>query len=525
MMMTVLVVALLVVATVTDTIPVVEARFLRNSSSYFNIQIPHHLNRNHSLLHRPAMFGPHYNLEMQEGSLVLPVRIPSKKHLTLCDTLTDTDIKELKLQPPFILMVERGGSCTFVHKVRKAQQQLGAAAVVVADLHNEGHEHLPKTMADDGSGSDVGIPSMLVDKKIGNELLGLLEKNHTVVVEMAWHTPQYDYKVSLDFWHDPVSYHTIKFFQDWNVLEHVFKDDDNGHSMLNFGAHAMLLDGSDVGCVHDAVDKNKNESSCFGLCTNGGRYCHISRHGIPGHEIVHEILRRMCIQNHYKDEDGSGATFWSYLWHFYKYCMDIENPAYFASDECIADAYTHSGIKSDDIESCMKDSDAGADTDKENSWLAESLQKQKEAGIIKSPTVLVNHDRAFLWGGATAQNVLYALCESYVTGQKPHVCFACMHCGDPIACAQRTPMQCLATDGQEKENPHKGQGTDDDDDHNSGGGKKKGGHFFKWFFALVLIGGAAGGYVYYKKHMENQNDGMGGHSYSLQDAFLAESSG
>ena len=115
-----------------------------------------------------------------------------------------------------------------------------------------------------------------------------------------------------------------------------------------------------------------------------------------------------------------------------------------------------------------------------------------------------------------------ALCDSYISGQKPHVCYACMHCGDPMLCAQRTPMQCLATDGQEKENEHKGHDDHHDDHHDSGKKKKKGGHFFKVFFGFMLIGGAAAGYVYYKKHMENNgSDGLG--SYTLQDAFLSES--
>mmetsp|Transcript_34065 Transcript_34065/g.81916 ORF Transcript_34065/g.81916 Transcript_34065/m.81916 type:complete len:544 (-) Transcript_34065:1716-3347(-) len=490
--------------------------FPRNHSSYFNIQIPTHLSRNHSIEHRPAMFGSHFNLRMEEGSLILPVRVPPKHNMKLCTMLTDVDIKDMKLnRPPFIMLVERG-DCTFVHKVREAQR-VGAAGVLITDLKHTAAD-MPKIMANDGSGQDIGIPSMLIDKKHGQDIFDVLgHSNHsTVVVEMAYHKPKYDYMVSLDVWHNPIDYHTIEFFKDWSVLENVFVD-ENSKSMLNFHSHSLLLDGTSLGCLGEA---HKNESACFDLCTNNGRYCHIPSQNnlIAGKDVVGEILRRECIHKHYGSKDG--ATFWSYLSHFYKYCMDPNNPSYFHNHECIADAFSHSGIDTKIIDECMADTGA-LDGDVTNSALEATLQHQNEAGVFKSPTVMVNHDRALLWDGFTAKNVLMALCDSYISGQKPHVCYACMHCGDPMACAQRTPMKCLATDGQDKENEHRGH-DDHHDDHHDSGKKKKGGHFFKVFFGFMLIGGAAAGYVYYKKHMENNGgDGLG--SYTLQDAFLSES--
>ena len=78
---------------------------------------------------------------------------------------------------PFILMVDRGG-CTFVKKVRNAQQA-GATAVIIADKtcqcdagnacrpNNEEEmcELLEPIMADDVSAGDITIPSMLMLKQ------------------------------------------------------------------------------------------------------------------------------------------------------------------------------------------------------------------------------------------------------------------------------------------------------------------------------------------------------------------------
>ena len=124
---------------------------------------------------------------------------------------------------------------------------------------------------------------------------------------------------------------------------------------------------------------------------------------------------------------------------------------------------------------------------------------------------MVNHEPSYMisWEGLTPRTVLYSLCSTFSYGKKPHVCYACENCGDPVACAKRSPMQCLAGDGKEKEdtNAHK---------HHK---KKK---VFHWFFWLFVVGGIVGGFVYYKKYMEENGDGLG--SYTLQDAFLSDTS-
>jgi hypothetical protein len=207
-------------------------------------------------------------------------------------------------------------------------------------------------------------------------------------------------------------------------------------------------------------------------------------------------------------------VYWQYIEHFSEFCWDSD---YFANEECVKDAYKHSGIDFEQIHTCVEDS-GDYTKDVENALLQNSLDTQKEMGIIQSPTLFINHGRTMLWGGFTPKNVLAALCETFAYGDKPHVCYACMMCGDPVACAKRTPMKCLAEDGEEKENPNAHGGTGGDG-AGSGKGKKKS-HWGKWLFGLMLIGGAAGAFVYYKKQMDG-GDGLG--SYTLQDAFLSES--
>ena len=496
---------LLLVAAVSST----EATYIpQNVSSYLNFHIPNSLRKNESYVHRTAMFGSHYSSWGIEGSLVLPIKFPLGD-MDMCHHPTPEEIKtwHLPKDSPYILLVQRGGDCTFVDKVRHSQH-VGASAVIIADTVNN---HLPTTMANDGSGQDISIPSVLINKEAYEDIKKVYEQhNHTgtVVAELAWHPPKYTDKVIMDLWHSPIDTHTKDFLTNFSVLANTFELKQQV-DLLEFHEHPILLDGKQLNCVgHDSTPNDP----CYHLCTNGGRYCHVSHHHTDGKDVVVEALRRLCITKHFGQDPH---IYWQYITHFSSFCWDSD---YYANEECVKDAMQHSGINHEDIETCMQDS-GSTDSDAENSLLQNVLEEQREQGIIKSPTVLINHDRVMLWGGVTPKYILEALCETFAYGDKPHVCYVCGMCGDPVACASRTPMKCMAGDGQEKEDPNAHQLPD-----NGGGGgdtpsKKRKSHVGKWLFGILLVGGAAGAFVYYKKQMEGE-DGLG--SYSLQDAFLSD---
>ncbi|KAL3914891.1 MAG: hypothetical protein SGILL_005900 [Bacillariaceae sp.] len=280
------------------------------------------------------------------------------------------------------------------------------------------------------------------------------------------------------------------------------KDDSN--DLLEFTAHPILIDGKELGCG-DGKDETPNDP-CYQLCTNGGRYCHVSHHHVEGRDIVTESLRRLCIAKHHKNQH----ILWAYLSFFAEHCWDSD---YYGNTACIEDAYKHTAIDEKEINDCM-DNSGNPKENVENALLANELAAQKNQGVIKSPTVMINNERTVLWGGLTPRNVLVALCETWDYGEKPHVCYACMMCGDPVACSQRTPMKCMAGDGAEKEDPNAHKDTGGGGDH---GHAKKKSHWGRWFFGLVLIGGCAGAFFYYKKQQEGGGDGLG--AYMLQDAF------
>lgn len=73
----------------------------------------------------------------------------------------------LETFPTKIIMAKRGG-CSFVDKVRNAERA-GASLLVVVDSRVENVTNV--IMGDDGTGTGIRIPSMLIGKSDGDMLI------------------------------------------------------------------------------------------------------------------------------------------------------------------------------------------------------------------------------------------------------------------------------------------------------------------------------------------------------------------
>lgn len=87
------------------------------------------------------------------------------------ETLKDMDVEQTgdksETFPTKIFIAERG-SCTFVNKVRNAERA-GASLLVVVDSKVENVTNV--IMGDDGTGTGIRIPSMLIGKTDGEMLI------------------------------------------------------------------------------------------------------------------------------------------------------------------------------------------------------------------------------------------------------------------------------------------------------------------------------------------------------------------
>ncbi|KAL7567343.1 hypothetical protein ACA910_010243 [Epithemia clementina (nom. ined.)] len=184
--------------------------------SKLKVYLPASLNINGSYDHREALFGqPPYGgsvsgaLYFANSTFCDPLEYKqySDTAWTMNNTVGPSRMAYYPFNPfnanvqgPIVLMVRRG-DCHFVQKVRNAQH-MGAAAVLIADnvclcydtncTSDPGAscELVEPTMVDDGSGSDVKIPSFLIFKKDADAFQKYMtEQNRTMRVELSFPPP------------------------------------------------------------------------------------------------------------------------------------------------------------------------------------------------------------------------------------------------------------------------------------------------------------------------------------------------
>mmetsp|Transcript_30585 Transcript_30585/g.56642 ORF Transcript_30585/g.56642 Transcript_30585/m.56642 type:complete len:799 (-) Transcript_30585:161-2557(-) len=328
---------------------------------------------------------------------------------------------------PYILMVDRGG-CTFVQKVRHAQRA-GAAAVVIADdvcICSFGDSCIPDeevvcetrfpTMADDGSGGDISIPSVLLFKQDADLIKAELTANLPVLMELSWELEGSD-RVEYEMWTTPTDVSSQIFLSAFSELAIAL----GGH--VYFTPHMFIYDGIKAGCM--SVD---GENMCYNLCTNNGRYCMTDPdnsldEGISGAQVVEEALRRMCIWELYGKADGLGIEWWMYVNAFDKLCS---LPEFFTQLECISESYQLSGIDKETVDRCMLDS-GGLDSDEPNAMLDGAIRSAEQRGVITIPSIFVNGIR--LQGALSTGQVLRAICSVFGPDSTiPNVCLVCATC-------------------------------------------------------------------------------------------------
>lgn len=461
-----------------------------NVSSRLAIHIPHSLYKEDGYDHREALFGiPPYggsiaqNLYYAESNLCEPNVDTRKGYPT---RPKDKDGKQEPWPSPYILMVDRGG-CTFVQKVRNAQRS-GAAGVIIADNTclckdpactsvNEGTtcQTAEPIMADDGSGSDITIPSFLMFKHDADNVKSVVEVDTMVQLEMAWSLPSPDDRVEYDLWTVPteiVSRSFLKKFKDVAI---------SLGERAYFTPHMFIYDGIKSGC-----QGLNGENQCYNLCTNNGRYCATDPDnnldkGISGADVVIESLRRICIWKHYGEANGVGKEWFSYVTEFMDRC---DTPNFFSNDDCIYDAYKRSGVDQRVVDQCMKDS-GGTENDVSNAFLDSELDAQTQRGVVILPSAFVN--TAALRGSLTVPNVFSAICAGYLLGTEPKICKLCDVCPDKETCA----VKGYCTGG-------------------SGGSKKVSMHFYILSLLAIVASLSFAGIFYYRKSQEDMREQVRG---------------
>jgi len=277
-----------------------------------------------------------------------------------------------------IVMLDRG-NCTFVQKVRDAEN-IAANAVVVVNSDNS-----LITMADDGTGRNVGIPSVLITKREGDRLKAAVSAGTRIMVEMRWSMPHPDNHVEWDLWTSSGDSIAAAFLQEFEQPALALSDGDHASFTPNYG----IIDGTWYQC-HEAM------KPCGAQCTNGGRYCaedpdHDLTHGADGASVVRENLRQLCVWEHANSTRGypSGGPkiWWDYVAAFGRSCVGSGKLTQACSD---AAAATVSPTLAAAVSACVARSGGSGDADGANTLLEAQLSKARKDGVAITPAVRIN---------------------------------------------------------------------------------------------------------------------------------------
>lgn len=248
-----------------------------------------------------------------------------------------------------VILVRRG-KCSFAQKVKVAQAKQAHAVIVVdkedSSLSADDIQHI--VMADDGTGADIRIPSVLISRDDGKELIGAAQSGE-VVVELIWDIPRGEV-VAADFWMSSGSRETMEFLER-------FKD-----SAEMLGYHLQFIPHYHVFNLPEGVDS----SSLGNLCLEKNLYCAPDPDGpgpVTGADVAMEDLRQLCIWRttaRHAPESPKGATysqeFWEYVTEFRKRCpLKGTKPEKSFSERCSQKIMDSVGINSEEVLKCSKD--------------------------------------------------------------------------------------------------------------------------------------------------------------------------
>eukprot|EP00456_Euglypha_rotunda_P062039 TRINITY_DN5202_c0_g1_i22.p1 TRINITY_DN5202_c0_g1~~TRINITY_DN5202_c0_g1_i22.p1 ORF type:complete len:366 (+),score=29.69 TRINITY_DN5202_c0_g1_i22:86-1183(+) len=250
---------------------------------------------------RPALFGvPPF------GRTITGMLIWGTPDSDGCSAINRSNISNWPAPgTPVILMVDRG-DCTFVTKVRNAQNA-GAQAVVVVD--NVAETVLPY-MADDGTGADITIPSVLIFQSDGSTIKAFTS-NSTIVVSLAWDIPSPDDRVEWMLWTSSLDDASVQFKSVFGEAVRAL------NQSAQFTPHYLIINGIPYNCTAPNLP-------CATQCTNSGRYCAVDPNGnlntgLNGMDIVAENLRQICIFQEMNDTNRPWL-WWDYVSAFQTNC-------------------------------------------------------------------------------------------------------------------------------------------------------------------------------------------------------------
>lgn len=143
----------------------------------------------------------------------------------MCNKSDPVSLKEMEAEvldektetfPTKIFIAERG-SCTFVNKVRNAERA-GASLLVVVDSRVENVTNV--IMGDDGTGSGLRIPSMLIGKTDGEMLIEFAKKRTGATLSAEFAVKEKGKWADVEIWYSSNNPRALDFIKEFDKYAH-----------------------------------------------------------------------------------------------------------------------------------------------------------------------------------------------------------------------------------------------------------------------------------------------------------------
>ena len=287
-------------------------------------------------------------------------------------------------------------------KARNIQDFGGSLAIIALNDAIDNPEHI--IMVDDGTGTSIQIPTILIGKNDGDiikdfltdtKINSTLKREARIMATFEINNP--DNRVEYDIWYSPgqiSSYETISSLHSMNKAL--------GTNVL-MTPRLVLSTG-----IFDFMLGLLNDDNCLPR----SKYCAIwnfNDSNLKGKDTLMEGLRQKCIYtSSFKYKQGE--TWWEYIDFVYYNCKNGINA------DCLNQAYSKTSINKHDIQKCINDSFSQNQT--YNHFLEEDLEIWKNSSIAYFPAIVINN--MTFRGTIEPLNILSALCAGF--NETPSVC-------------------------------------------------------------------------------------------------------
>lgn len=266
-------------------------------------------------------------------------------------------------QPSPIIIVERGG-CSFVKKIRNIEHAGGKLGVVVDETDKESVDEV--IMVDDGTGNGISIPSLMINKKPGNEIIQYFlkadeDKKAQIAILVKFGIARPDDRVEYDLWMSSSDDRSLDFVQEFHPYA------------TKLGKHAQMTPHYFTWSC-----ENCDETIIKNDCVASGMFCAIdeNRLNFKGKEIVMENLRQKCIYLNAKKNKNNAEDWWNYVTKAHSTCYTD------FTEDCSKTVHNKLGLDYAATQKCVTDSfsDKKDFTKGHNELLLRDLQLWKKRG-------------------------------------------------------------------------------------------------------------------------------------------------